>query len=310
GCSSSASPLINGFTEAHAELLETLKSWCGFTHGMLWNTGYAANQAVLSQLPQRGDIVLADRLIHNSMISGLLASGARVIRYRHLDLEHLGSLLEEYQERTVFVVTESVFSMDGDYPDLQHMAALKHKHGFVWIVDEAHALGWYGERGSGLCEHFGVGDQVDVYVGTLGKALGSAGAYTLFHDETLARYLINHAGEFIYSTFFSPSAAAAARAAVSLIQSSHEQRKHLQHLSSRLRGLIASAPPGDSPIVPLRVDDPVSLAVQLGLAGIHVGAVRPPTVPTGEGRLRLSLHAGLSEADTDHVAHLLKELLQ
>ncbi|MEM9226812.1 MAG: aminotransferase class I/II-fold pyridoxal phosphate-dependent enzyme, partial [Verrucomicrobiota bacterium] len=160
GCSSSASPLINGFTEAHAELLESLKDWCGFAHGMLWNTGYAANQAVLSQLPQRGDVVLADRLIHNSMVNGMLASGARLIRYRHLDLEHLASLLDEHQERTVFVVTESVFSMDGDYPDLATMAQLKEQHGFVWIVDEAHALGWYGERGSGLCEHYGISEQV------------------------------------------------------------------------------------------------------------------------------------------------------
>jgi len=203
GCSSSASPLISGFGPAHKELLESVKAWHGFEHGIVWNSGYAANQAILRQLPRKEDVVLADRLIHNSMITGILSSGARLARYRHCDLDHLETLLRSHckEDRLVFVATESVFSMDGDYPDLARMAELKKQYRFFWILDEAHAMGWYGDKGSGLAEFFGVAKQVDVLVGTLGKALGSTGAYTLFHDNNLSDYLVNLSGEFIYSTY-------------------------------------------------------------------------------------------------------------
>ncbi len=307
GCSSSASPLITGFTEAHAELLDTLKSWYGFRAGMLWNTGYAANQAVLGKLPQRGDLVLADRLIHNSMISGLLSSGARLQRYRHLDLKHLASLLAETEkeERTVFVVTESVYSMDGDYPDLQAMAELKRRHGFVWIVDEAHAIGWYGQTGSGLVEATGVAAEVDVLVGTLGKGLGSMGAFTLFRDERLERYLTHFAGEFIYSTYLPPACAAAAQAAVEIIANAAGQAERLQAMSRKIRRAIYKAPVGDAPIIPVRTDDPVAVASTLCAAGYRVGAIRPPTVPQGEARLRISLNANLSEHELTRLAETI-----
>ena len=201
GCSSSASPLITGFGPAHSELLETLKEWHGFESGMIWNSGYVANQALLGSIPRKDDLILADRLIHKSMISGILSSGARLMRYRHCDTGHLEELLEKNTtgDRIVFVVTESVFSMDGDYPDLEKIAELKERYDFFWIVDEAHALGWYGKRGSGLVEQFGVAESVDALVGTLGKALGSMGAYALFRDEVVERYLTNFADEFIYS---------------------------------------------------------------------------------------------------------------
>ena len=312
GCSSSASPLITGFTEAHASLLDALKAWCGFEAGMLWNTGYAANQAVLGQLPQRGDLVLADRLIHNSMISGLLSSGARLQRYRHLDLEHLAELLEDAGEvkRTVFVVTESVFSMDGDYPDLRAMAELKRKHGFFWIVDEGHAVGWYGHTGSGLVEAADVAEDIDVLVGTLGKGLGSMGAFTLFHDERLQRYLTNFAGEFIYSTYLPPSCAAAAEAAIELIQEEPGRCARLQAMSIGLREAITRAPKGDAPIVPIRTEDPLRAAEVLREAGFLVGAIRPPTVPQGEARLRISLNADLRETEQDRLAWILNEVTE
>lgn len=311
GCSSSASPLISGYTAAHESLLETLKAWYGFSSGMLWNTGYAANQAVLSQLPQRGDLVLADRLIHNSMINGLLASGARLQRYRHLDMAHLEELLSNAGEgeRAVFVVTESVFSMDGDYPDLRVMAELKARHGFVWIVDEAHAIGWYGKSGSGLAEAIGVTGHIDVLVGTLGKGLGSMGAFTLFHDDALRRHLLNHAGEFIYSTYLPPACAVAAEAAIGLVRAEPGRCGRLCALSRRFRGMLPAAPAGDSPIVPVPVDDPVEAADSLRERGILAGAVRPPTVPEDEGRLRVSLHADLTESELQPIAAAIKEVL-
>ncbi|MBC2593634.1 8-amino-7-oxononanoate synthase [Ruficoccus amylovorans] len=333
GCSSAASPLITGYTEAHEGLLAKLLAWCGFPCGLVWNTGFAANSAVLSGLPRRGDLVLADRLIHNSMVNGLLASGARLQRYRHLDLDHLSELLEKAagQYETVFVVSETVYSMDGDYPDLRAMAALKARHGFVWILDEAHALGWYGERGSGLIEAAGVAAEVDIMVGTLGKGLGSMGAFTLFRDEVLRRHLVNHAGEFIYSTYLPPSCAAAAEKSIDLIRSKPAERARLHALSREFRALLAggtdtsretddesrdvTAGPGggafdggndsacaDAPIVPVRVPDPVAAAATLLEQGIRVGAIRPPTVPAGEGRLRISLNAELTAADLQRVA--------
>lgn len=316
GCSSSASPLITGFGPAHSELLETLKEWHGFESGMIWNSGYVANQALLGSIPRKDDLILADRLIHKSMISGILSSGARLMRYRHCDTGHLEELLEKNTtgDRIVFVVTESVFSMDGDYPDLEKIAELKERYDFFWIVDEAHALGWYGKRGSGLVEQFGVAESVDALVGTLGKALGSMGAYALFRDEVVERYLTNFADEFIYSTYLSPSAASAANAAIGCIQNMEENRESMRLLSVFFRKRLIekgfSVSLGDSPIVSISLGNPdaaVKAADALGKRGVQVGAVRPPTVPEGTSRLRVSLKANLSEADLTKVVNALAE---
>lgn len=316
GCSSSASPLITGFGPAHSELLETLKEWHGFESGMIWNSGYVANQALLGSIPRKDDLILADRLIHKSMISGILSSGARLMRYRHCDTGHLEELLEKNTtgDRIVFVVTESVFSMDGDYPDLEKIAELKERYDFFWIVDEAHALGWYGKRGSGLVEQFGVAESVDALVGTLGKALGSMGAYALFRDEVVERYLTNFADEFIYSTYLSPSAASAANAAIGCIQNMEENRESMRLLSVFFRKRLIekgfSVSLGDSPIVSISLGTPdaaVKAADALGKRGVQVGAVRPPTVPEGTSRLRVSLKANLSEADLTKVVNTLAE---
>lgn len=316
GCSSSASPLITGFGPAHSELLETLKEWHGFESGMIWNSGYVANQALLGSIPRKDDLILADRLIHKSMISGILSSGARLMRYRHCDTGHLEELLEKNTtgDRIVFVVTESVFSMDGDYPDLEKIAELKERYDFFWIVDEAHALGWYGKRGSGLVEQFGVAESVDALVGTLGKALGSMGAYALFRDEVVERYLTNFADEFIYSTYLSPSAASAANAAIGCIQNMEENRESMRLLSAFFRKRLIekgfSVSLGDSPIVSISLGNPdaaVKAADALGKRGIQVGAVRPPTVPEETSRLRVSLKANLSEADLTKVVNALAE---
>ena len=283
---------------------------------MIWNSGYVANQALLGSIPRKDDLILADRLIHKSMISGILSSGARLMRYRHCDTGHLEELLEKNTtgDRIVFVVTESVFSMDGDYPDLEKIAELKERYDFFWIVDEAHALGWYGKRGSGLVEQFGVAESVDALVGTLGKALGSMGAYALFRDEVVERYLTNFADEFIYSTYLSPSAASAANAAIGCIQNMEENRESMRLLSAFFRKRLIekgfSVSLGDSPIVSISLGNPdaaVKAADALGKRGIQVGAVRPPTVPEETSRLRVSLKANLSEADLTKVVNALAE---
>jgi 8-amino-7-oxononanoate synthase len=277
---------------------------------MLWTSGYAANAAVLSGLPQRDDLVLADRLIHHSMIAGLLRSGARLQRYEHLRLDRLAQHLASVAGtgRQVFVVTESVFSMDGDYPDLRQMAELKQRFGFCWVVDEAHALGWYGPEGAGLVRAAGVEGDVDVLVGTLGKTLASGGAYTLFRDAALRDYLVNTAGEFIYSTAMPPTSAAAALAAIERVVALSPEQPQWHALSRRFRAQLRTAgwnaPDGDSPIVPVNLEKPeraLALARSLRDAGIVAGAIRPPTVPAGTSRLRFSLKRTVTAADLDRV---------
>lgn len=281
---------------------------------MLFNTGFMANQAVLKHLPGKDDLILADRLIHHSMAQAL--GETRFKRFHHLDLVHLEELLHDNHKKyeTIFVITESVFSMDGDYPDLKALVALKKTYPFILILDEAHGTGVYGNTGAGLAEEMGVSDEVDILIGTLGKSLASMGAYVLTRSSVTVDYLINMAGEFIYSTFLAPGQAGAAEAAIGIIQTCHQERQDLRALSTRFRREIAGLgwpeTRGDSPIVPILTGDTGTCLVlrdRLLEKGILVGAVRPPTVPQGTSRLRLSLHAKVTEDQIAEVLSLLKK---
>lgn len=305
GASSSASPLVTGYTEIHQQLERTLAAWQGYAHALVMNTGFAANSAVLGGLPKKGDVVLADRLAHASMLDGILASGARLRRFAHNDLDALELMLHEEPalDGVIFVVTESVYSMDGDSPDLPRLAALRKRFGFCWVLDEAHATGWYGATGTGLQEARGVPAAADIVVGTLGKGLGSQGAYVLSHAPEVRDALINFAGEFVYSTYLAPSCAAAALAAIGRVRDMSGERGELHALSQAWRdGLVEAGfavPTGDSPIIPLILgDSDVALryATALRAAGFMVSAIRPPTVPVRTGRIRISLRRGLSPA--------------
>lgn len=305
GASSSASPLVTGYTEIHRKLEQTLAAWQGYAHGLVMNTGFAANSAVLGGLPKKGDVVLADRLVHASMLDGIMASGARLRRFAHNDLDALELMLHEEPalDGVIFVVTESVYSMDGDSPDLKRLASLRKRFGFCWVLDEAHATGWYGSTGSGLQEAQGVFAAADIVVGTLGKGLGSQGAYVLSHAPEVRDALINFAGEFVYSTYLAPSCAAAALAAIERVKAMPAERAELRALSHAWRdGLVEAGfavPSGDSPIIPLILgDSDVTLryAEALRAAGFMVSAIRPPTVPARTGRIRISLRRGLSPA--------------
>lgn len=309
GTSASASPLITGWGEGHAALIDELAAWHGFPCGLLWSSGFAANAAILGGLPAREDIVFADRLIHHSMIAGLLRSGARVQRYEHLNLDRLEQMLAGVDRtRRVFVVTETLFSMDGNYPDLARMAALKRRFGFFWVVDEAHALGWYGPQGAGLVRAAGVENDVDVLVGTFGKTLASGGAYALFRETDIRDYLINTAGEFIYSTSLPPTTVAAARAAMRRVQALAAEQPKWHEQSRRFRARLRETGwevfEGESPIVPVILKDAnaaVALADRLREQGVVAAAVRPPTVPAGTSRLRFSLKRGFGTVECDRV---------
>ena len=305
GASSSASPLVTGYTEIHQKLEQTLAAWQGYAHGLVMNTGFSANSAVLGGLPKKGDLILADRLVHASMLDGIIASGARLRRFAHNDLDALELMLHEEPalDGVIFVVTESVYSMDGDSPDLKRLASLRKRFGFCWVLDEAHATGWYGSTGSGLQEEQGAFAAADIVVGTLGKGLGSQGAYVLSHAPEVRDALINFAGEFVYSTYLAPSCAAAALAAVERVKGMSAERAELHALSHAWRdGLVEAGfavPSGDSPIIPLILGDSdvtLKYATALRAAGFMVSAIRPPTVPVRTGRIRLSLRRGLSPA--------------
>jgi 8-amino-7-oxononanoate synthase len=310
--SASSSPLVRGYTDIHAALESALCAWHGFSSGLLWNTGFTANQAVLGTLAAPGDLIFADRLVHHSLLAGLLKSGAKFTRFPHNDLAALERLLDESADRQSactgvrWVVTESVYSMDGDSPDLARLAALKRRHGFLWLLDEAHALGWYGPHGQGRAAEIGVAADVDVLVGTFGKALGAMGAYSLFHDTTLRSALVNRSGEFIYSTYLSPLLAAAAQAALGRVRELAPRAESWRAQSRRFRAALQAAgwdvPAGDSPIVPVVIGadhDVDVLGRRLAARGFAVGAIRPPTVPAGTARLRLSLKSTTAWSDLE-----------
>lgn len=314
GASSSASPLLSGFLPCHELLIEQLKSWKQKSAGLLFNTGFMANQALLTHLPGPKDLILADRLIHHSIAQTLGKHDTRFKRYHHLDLNHLEELLHDHfnDYETVFVVTESVFSMDGDHPDLPQMAALKQKYPFIWILDEAHGTGVFGPTGGGLAEEQGVLSEVDILVGTLGKALASMGAYVLTNSKSIVDYLINFSGELIYSTYLGPPQAGAAEAALKIIQTSQVTARSIRKLANRFREQLTNegwkTNTFDSQIVPIILGDPkdaLELRNKLLEHGVLAGAVRPPTVPQNSSRLRFSFHAGVDEQKVEEIIILL-----
>lgn len=315
GAGSGASPLLGGYLSCHEELLEGLKSWIGKPEGLLFNTGFTLNQALVRHLVGPKDLVLTDRHIHHSIAQALSAGKTRFHRFHHGDLRHLEQLILQNRERceTLFVVTESVYSMDGDCSDLKAIAEIKSRHPFVWILDEAHALGTYGATGAGLAEEEKVLDAVDIFVGTLGKALGTMGGFLLTSNPDIVDYLVNQAGEFIYSTYLNPPAAAGAAEALKLLRSGRDEARRLRSLGRDLRSRLSGAGwktlGSDSPIVPLVPGD---VETVLGLQkyfqdhGVLVSAVRPPTVPKGTARLRISLHTGVQKEDLDRIMDLLE----
>ena len=314
GASSSASPLLSGYLPCHEHLTEQLKNWKQKTAGLLFNTGFMANQALLTHLPSSKDLILADRLIHHSIAQSLEKQSTRFKRYHHLDLNHLEELLDRHSKEyeTIFVVTESVFSMDGDYPDLPRMATLKKKYPFVWIVDEAHGTGLFGPTGGGLAEETGVLSEVDILVGTLGKALASMGAYVLTNSKTVIDYLINYSGELIYSTYLGPPQVGAAQAALKIIQKSQAAAHNIRDTAIRFREQLRESDwktdSFDSQIVPVIIGDPkdtLELRNKLLEHGILAGAVRPPTVPQNSSRLRFSFHAGVGEENVEEILEIL-----
>ena len=296
GTSASASRLLSGDLEIHHRLEEEVARFKNKESALVFNSGYQANVGILSALYSKSDAIFSDRLNHASIIDGIILSKARLFRYKHNDPNHLEDILkkERGKFKKALIVTETVFSMDGDKPFLNDLVALKDKYGCQIMVDEAHATGVFGENGSGVVEEEGLTDRIDLIMGTFSKALGSFGAY-LAASKEVVDYLINTCRSFIYSTALPPAVAACNITSISLLREEPYRRKELLGRAGyfretlRKKGFIVK---GESQIVPLIIgqnQETVRAAETLQKRGYWVLPIRPPTVPHEQARLRFSL---------------------
>jgi len=298
GVGSGASRLVTGNSKPYGHLEEALAKWQNCEAALVFANGYMANSGVISALVSRGDVVFSDQLNHASIVDGIVLSRAEHARYRHNDMDHLRSLLSKYRDkRRKLIVTDAVFSMDGDQSPLCELVELKREYGAILMVDEAHSGGIYGKRGEGLCQQLGLQDDVDIHMGTFSKSFGVYGAY-ICGSRTLIRWLVNKARPLIYSTALPPSIVAGISQALVLVQEENWRREKLYAVSklfrSSLRDVGFNIGSGNSPIVPLLIGDnekALRFSEELEEEGIAAVAIRPPTVPDGTARIRFSLSA-------------------
>lgn len=305
GVGSGASRLISGSMAAHREAERVLAAYVRQPASVLFSTGYASNLGVVQALVGRDDIVFSDSLNHASLIDGARLSRARIVVYEHANADDLAQKLRAHRAegRAALVVTESVFSMDGDFAPLRELAELAREYRAGFVVDEAHALGVFGPQGRGLAPALGV--VPDVTLGTLGKALGGQGAFAAA-AAPVVDLIRNRARSYVFSTAPSPALARAAIASVRLVQEGDALRDTLHRHAARLRDALCKlgyqVPAGESPIIPVLVGDPeptMRLSQALLERGVFAHGIRPPTVPAGTGRLRVVPMASHSDADID-----------
>ena len=305
GAGSGSSPLVTGYTDAHAALEEALAAWLGVEAVLLFSTGFAANQAVLKALLTERHELWQDRLNHASLQEAGALSPARMRRFRHNDMAHLASQLTHQQG---LIVSEGVFSMDGDEsPCAQLLSQAKHSGNWL-MLDDAHGFGVHGSQGRGTLDKQGIAPaQVDILVGTFGKAFGTAGAFVA-GSRTLITYLINFARDYVYSTHMPAAQAQATLAALAWVQQADAERLQLQRVIGQFQqgaqALGLALMPSQTAIQPLIVgqsEAAVAMANRLRELGCWVSAIRPPTVPVGSARLRITLTAAHSEVDVERL---------
>ena len=316
GCSAGASRLISGTMGLHIELEKKIASFKKTPQALLFNSGYVANLALLTTLVGAGDVIYSDALNHASIVDGCRLSRAQLKIYRHCNVEHLADLLQNSAAgfRRRLIVTDSVFSMDGDIAPLPEIAELARKYDAVLVVDDAHATGVLGSGGRGSAEHFGLDyNDIDIQMGTLGKALGSCGAYVAGAPQYID-YLVNKARSFIYSTALPPAALGASLAAIDLLVAEPEIVSRLRFLTdyfrSGLKRLGIAVRDDPTPIIPVVVGDPnttMELSAWFLEQGVFIQGIRPPTVASGQSLLRVTVSADLTQADLDMVLALFAE---
>lgn len=313
GAGSGASHLVLGHSRAHHQLEEALAEHTGRDRVLLFSTGYMANLGAIAALTGRGELVLQDKLNHASLLDGGLLSGARFKRYRHADSNALAQLLQGADQQDALVVTDGVFSMDGDLAPLPEIANICQAQNAHLLVDDAHGFGALGATGGGVAEHFGLDqNQLPILIGTLGKAFGTSGAFVA-GSETLIEYLIQFARPYIYTTAMPPAVAHATLESLRLVQTESWRRERLGELINAFRSgasalgleLMESAT-AIQPILVGEASRAMAMSQSLERQGIFVGAIRPPTVPAGSARLRVTLSATHSLDQVDQLLNALE----
>lgn len=316
GMSATGSRLMSGDLQIHHTLEAELAHFKGTEAALLFGNGYLANIGAITALVNRNDVVIADKLVHASIIDGILLSKAKFQRFQHNNMEHLEELLSTHirSGKTVWIVAESLYSMDGDIAPIQALISLKKHYNAHLFLDEAHAIGVFGENGEGVVSKEAA-PQVDVLIGTFGKAFGSFGAFAAC-SNTIKHRLINHARSFIFSTALPPAVVGANLAALRLMLQITERRKRLKEnitlLTRLLKDELGIMPHGQSQIFPILIGENqrcLQVAQNLMERGFYVKAIRPPTVPKGSARLRISLTALHTKKDIYELVKALKDVL-
>ena len=310
GAGAGASRLVCGTLPPHQLLESSLAAFQRTESALVFGSGYLANLGTITSLIQREGLILADRLCHASLIDGCRLSGAHLRVFRHGDCAHVESLLKRRRsDRPTLIVTDGVFSMDGDLAPLPDLASLAAQYGATLYVDDAHGTGVMGSSGRGTIEHFGLEAQIPFHMGTLGKALGSGGAYVVGPQEMI-NYLINQSRPFIFSTAPPPGTVAAAAAALTVVQNDPERRTRLwtnrHRLFEGLQRLGFRMTPTVSPILPILIGDAakaLAFAEQLLAHGVFAPAIRPPTVPNETSRIRVTVTSEHRTEQIDEALH-------
>ena len=314
GVGAGAAHLVSGHFEPHHQLEQALAAFVGKSAALLFSTGYMANLGVVQALVGKGDTVFADKLNHASLNDAMLLSRADMKRYRHADMAHLEKLLAQAKSGRKLVITDAVFSMDGDIVPLPELLALCEKYDAWLYVDDAHGFAVLGGQGRGSLAHFGLDSPRIIYMATLGKAAGVSGAFVAA-EQVVLDTLLNHARSYVYTTASPPALSLAVLQSLQLIEHGDSLRAHLQMLIEQLRVGLADLPwdlmPSHTAIQPLLIgENQQALQLSEGLRerGIWVAAIRPPTVPQGTARLRITLSAAHSEADVNQLIEDLRVL--
>jgi len=306
GTGTCSSRSVSGSIDLYEKLEAAVARYKGYKKGLIFPTGYMANIGIVSTIPGEGDVIFSDELNHSSLIDAMRLSYAKKVIYKHRDVGDLERKLKRYAGRgKSFVITESIFSMDGDMAPLAEIMELRDRYGFYAIVDDAHGTGIFGRGGSGVEEHCGLKGRADIHMATFGKAMGSFGAFVL-SDPVVIDYLVNRARTFMYTTALPPAALAASQAALDLVAGDlsfkEDLCRNIDHMRSGLLGAGFDLKESVGPIIPIVVGkdaDAVKMQKMLMTKGFFLQAIRPPTVPTGTSRLRLTVVRGFSKQQMD-----------